>query len=159
MRHDLVVQNQRDEDGYTALYQILSVTLPVLQDFCPKWGSSLTKKINMFKFVNLMQMHTYQEKNFGQPYSEFEAITNIIQQAIDDSRYDMTARTAKAMIDSEFNEQRPDRPNRTHIPEGLTLQQLAQTLEPSRGRHMHEDTPIINKLEQKSRSLDRKKQV
>ena len=97
MYQDLVVQNQREEDGYTALYQILSVTLQVLQDFRPKWGPGLlTKKMNMLKFVNLMQTHhTHQEKNFGRPYSEFEVITNIIQGAIDDPIYEITARKSK----------------------------------------------------------------
>ena len=111
MYHGLVVQNQREEDGYTALCQILSVTLPVLQDFRPKWGPGLTKKMNMFKFVNLMQTHTHQEKNFGRPYSQFEVITNIIQHTIDDPRYEMTARTSKAMIQNAMNNQRPDRPS------------------------------------------------
>ena len=95
MYHNLVVQNQQEEDGYTALYQILSVTLPVLQDFRPKWGPALTKKMSMFKFVNLMQRHTHQEKNFGRPYSQFEVITNIIQGAIDDPIYEITARKSK----------------------------------------------------------------
>jgi hypothetical protein len=70
MYHDLVIQNQREEDGYTAIYQILSTTLPVLQDFRPKWGPRLTKKVNMYKFVNLMQTHTDQKKEASEDHTQ-----------------------------------------------------------------------------------------
>jgi hypothetical protein len=150
MYHDLVIQNQREEDGYTTIYQILSTTLPVLQDFRPKWGPSLTKKVNMYKFVNLMQTHTDQERSFGRPYSEFELVTNIIQHAIDESRYEITARTAKAMVQNSMNNQKPAELNSTVLPADLTLKRIAQTLEPSKGWRPHqqdnEDIPTMHKF-------------
>ena len=36
------------------------------------------------------------------------------------------------MIQNAMNNQRPDRLSQTHIPEGITLQQMAQILEPTR---------------------------
>jgi hypothetical protein len=163
MYPDLVIQNQREEDGYTAIYQILSTTLPVLQHFRPKWGPSLTKKVNMYKCVNLIQTHMDQERSFSQPYSEFELVTNIIQHAIDDSRYKITARTAKAMVKNSMNTQKPAELNSTVLQADLTLKRIAQTLKSSKGRHPHqqdnEDIPTMHKFESKSRALDPKKQV
>jgi hypothetical protein len=102
--HDIVAQNTSTEDGYTALYQILSTVVPKLQDFRPKWGPALTKDITMYRFVNLMQQHTDAEATFNRPYTELEIITNIIQKALENIRYEMPARTVKATIQNSMSQ-------------------------------------------------------
>jgi hypothetical protein len=167
MYHDLVIQNQRDEDGYTAIYQVLSATLPVLQDFRPKWGPAFPKKQSIYRFVNTMQTFTDQEHNFGRPYSEFELVTNIIQHAIEDARYEITATSAKAMIQNSMNNTGPEEARATVLPPELAMKRIAQTLDsPNKTRRPAnnqqsdlEDTPRLNKFEHKPRPLDPKKQV
>jgi hypothetical protein len=124
--HD-IRQNIDSKDGYTTLYQrILSTFQPKLQDFCPKWGPTLDKSQDMFRFVTTMQRRAATEATFGRPYSELEMVTNIIQHALDDRRYEMTARTANASIQQSLAQDAPI---------ALTMQNVAQTLEPSRNTH------------------------
>lgn len=56
--------------------------------FLSKLGPRLTKQINMYTFVNLMQSHMDMEATFNHPYSNYVAVTNIIQHAVEDDRYD-----------------------------------------------------------------------
>jgi hypothetical protein len=156
--HDiLVLQHERAQDGYTALYQILSTCLPKLQDFHPKWGPDLTKKINMFKYVNQMQAHMDLEASYGRSYTDFEIVINIIQHAVQDPRYEIAVRTAKALLQNIMSQAPGQHPT---LPPDLTLQRLAQTLEPSRGRRnltqaFDGNTPTLHKFESK-RPMDPK---
>jgi hypothetical protein len=54
--------------------------------------------MDMCRFVTTMQRHTAIEVKFGRPFRELELVTNVIQHALDDRRYEMTAQTAKASI-------------------------------------------------------------
>jgi hypothetical protein len=152
--HDIVAQNTSSEDGYTTLYQILSTIIPKLQDFRPKWGPTLDKDHDMYRFVRIMQQHALSESEFGiRPYTELEIITNIIQHALDDVRYEMSARIAKANIQSALAQA-------TTVT--LTMQNIAQTLAPSRNLNQASegDTPVMHKFDAKrTQSLDPKKQV
>jgi hypothetical protein len=153
--HGTVAQNTSGENGYATLHQILRTVLPKLQDFRPKWGPSLDKNQDMFRFVRVMQEHATSEAGFNRPYKDLEIITNIIQHTLDDNnRYEMTARTAKATIQSALAQG-------TRVI--LTMQNIAQNLEPSRTRHQANDggdVPTMHKFdERRPQSLDPKKQV
>ena len=119
--HDIVAQNTSSEDGYATLYQMLRIILPKLQDFRAKWGPPLDKNQDMYRFVRIMQEHATSEAEFDRPYKDIEIITNIIQHALDDARYEMTARTAKATVQSALAQG-------TRVT--LTMQSIAQSLEP-----------------------------
>jgi hypothetical protein len=100
-----------------------------------------------------MQQYALSEPEFGRPYTELEILTNIVQHALDNARYEMTARTAKATIQSALAQG-------TTIT--LTMQNIAQTLEPSRNIHKGPDgdVPTMHKFDAKRpQSLDPKKQV
>jgi hypothetical protein len=98
--HDTVAQNTSGENGCATLCQILRTVLPKLQDFRPKWGPFLDKNQDMFRFVRVIQEHATSEAEFNRPCKELETITNVIQHALDNNRCKMTARTAKATIQS-----------------------------------------------------------
>ena len=134
--HDIVAQNTSSKDGYTTLYQILRTILPKLQDFPTKWGPTLDKNQDMYRFVRIMQEHATSEAEFDRPYNDIKIITNIIQHALDDTRYEMTARTAKATIQSALAQG-------TRVT--LTMQNIAQSLEPSQTTHQARDgdTPTM----------------
>lgn len=149
------MQNIDNEDGYATLYQILRTVLPQLQDFRPKWGPTLDKNMDMYRFITKMQRHIATEVKFHRPYSELEMVTNIIQHALDDRRYEMTARTAKASIQQSLAQG-------TSV--AFTMLNIAQTLEPSKNTHrtMEEgDIPTMNKFDapRRPQPLDPKKQV
>jgi hypothetical protein len=148
-----VAQNTGSEDGCATLYQILRTTLPKLQDFHTKWGPNLNKNQDMCRFVRIMQEHATLEAEFDRPYKDIEIITNVIQHALDDARYKMTARTAKVTIQSALAQG-------TKVT--LTMQNIAQSLEPSRTTHqaIDGDTPMLCKFDaRRPQSLDPKKQV
>ena len=155
--YDIVRQSTNEGDGFAVLYQILSIVMPKLQDFRPKWGPNLTKDIDMYRFVNQMEKFTETENTFNRPYSQLEQVTNIIQHAILDPRYEMTARTTKATLEQTLAQGQDTR---------LTMQNIARTLEPTKhtGRNdtheLGEDTPLIHKFEtRRPQGLDPKKQV
>ena len=102
------------------------------------------------------------EASYARPYSELEVITNIIQHAVEDPRYEITARTAKSQLQNALN-QKPASQKFLTIPPDLTLQRLAQTLAPSRPHRIlteeFANPPTLHKFENKPRALDPKKQV
>jgi hypothetical protein len=153
-----VAHNIRAEDGYTTLYQILSLVMPALQDIRPKWGPNLTKDITMYRFVNTMQQYTDQKATFMRQYTELEIVTNIIQHALKDDQYEMAAHTTKSTIENRMAQCPEDMTNNL-IP-GLTMQHIAHALEPSHRvlQHKFEDTPTFHKFESKH-AIDPKKQV
>ena len=62
--HDIVAQNTSSQDGYATLYQILRTILPRLQDFRTKWGLTLDKNQDMYRFVRVMQEHATSKAEF-----------------------------------------------------------------------------------------------
>jgi hypothetical protein len=113
--------------------------------------------MDMYRFVTTMQRHTATEVKFGRPFRELELATNVIQHALDDQRYEMTAQTAKASVQQSLAQ---------GATVAYTMQNTAQALEPSKTTTNNSrsatdgDIPTMNKFDaRRTQSLHPKKQV
>jgi hypothetical protein len=96
--HNLLANHSATQDGYRALYAMMRLKCPYLQDLLPTWGPNWPKSTTAFEYVSKLQSYLTQERRRNKTYTEFEIAAEMVQQARHHPEYQLLAGAYMAQL-------------------------------------------------------------
>jgi hypothetical protein len=96
--HNLLANHSATQDGYRALYAMMRLKCPYLQDLLPTWGPNWPKATTAFEYVSKLQSYLTQEPRRNKTYTKFEIAAKMVQQAQQHPEYQLLAGAYMAQL-------------------------------------------------------------
>jgi ferredoxin len=147
--HNLLANHSATQDGYRALYAMMRLKCPYLQDLLPTWGPTWPKGTTAFEYVSTLQSYLTQDRRRNKIYTEFEIAAEMVQQAKRHPEYQLLAGAYMAQLISLPTDTTNMSPEFLHENLALNFESNRQSSAPT--------NPSINKFGQRGGgSSDRK---
>lgn len=127
------------QDGYNALFSIMTNNSGYLRLFRTQWGPTWTHDLNSYQYLTLLRHYMTEQRRYNQEYTPYEIAAEILQQANQHERYKVISTTHLS------NLQGLD-PQGT-LPQIFSEQRLIDSIETNEQKaHQFPADPTINKF-------------